>query len=59
MLKNKEFIRENPVKIGAYWKSWQTKKLNSDEVFMQDILLGISTYKTNFFKKIFRKVFSI
>ena len=60
MLKDGQFIKEEPVKIGAfYYPNIQKRKATPEECFIQDIFLGINPYTKSVIEKILGKMLSI
>jgi hypothetical protein len=53
MLRNGNFIKEDPPKIGAhYLPSNKATNLNKEEQFMQNVLLGIREHRQSFLSKV-------
>jgi hypothetical protein len=60
MLRDGQFIKEEPPKIGAHYSvNIHQRKATPEECFVQDVLLGINPYTTNKFEKILGKLLSI
>ena len=53
MLRDGQFIREQPIKIGAhYTPNYQPAFFNKEEQFMQAVLLGIEQRRQSFLSRV-------
>ena len=53
MLRDGQFIKEDPPKIGAHYIPRTTAPFNREEQFVQSILLGIEEKRQSFLSKVF------
>lgn len=53
MLRDGQFIKEEPPKIGAHYVPLRKRGLSREEQFMQDILLGMEERRQSILSKLF------
>lgn len=53
MLRNGQFIKEDPPKIGSHYVPTKPMPFNREEQFVQNVLLGIKDQQQSFLSKFF------
>lgn len=59
MLRDGQFIKEEPPKIGAHYVPVRQRRFNKEEQFVQSVLLGIEQRRQSLLSKVFGMILKV